>query len=106
MFASLRQLKEATFSRGLFNHCDQGLFVALDRVDLLKIKSFGSASLDCVKRAENQSFHLQLVDVVQLFFKPYREKTNKKNTSAVRECENVMPVKSFTNGKRQENVCV
>lgn len=77
--------EEATFSRGLFNHFEKGLFVPMVRVDLFEIKSFGHVRLHCVKRAENQSFHLQLVDVVQLFFKPYRGR--KKNRSAVRECE-------------------
>lgn len=80
-------VRNPTLSLGLFNHCAKGLFVSMDRVDLLEIKGFRSVSLDRVKRAENQAFHLQLVYVVQLLFNSYREQRRSAGREREMSCQ-------------------
>lgn len=55
-----------TLSVSLPQHAKQGLLCPLPRVNLLKVQSAGLVGLDDVKGPKNQTFHLQLVDAVQL----------------------------------------
>lgn len=51
---------------GLFQHSAQSCRISLSRGDLFKVQGVHLVFLDGVKRTQNQAFHLQLVDLVQL----------------------------------------
>lgn len=58
---------------GLVKCFNQGFLCSMGRVDLFQIEGARLVGLDSVKRPEDQAFHLQLIDIVQLCLNTYNE---------------------------------
>lgn len=58
---------------GLLQHSSQVLLPSLCRVDLVEKQGVWCVGLDTVKRAQNQTFHLQLIYFIQLWFNTWRQ---------------------------------